>query len=698
MMRGTDVIETDDFPAAVEPAAEPERDDRAEAIAWLMRAPEEVNLLGVLAEDDVTALGSRVKVEVEIDKTSREAWFKRLDEGIKRADLSKEGRKAPWPGASDVKYPLIMTAALKFNAQAYPALVPPTEIVKCAVHGADNTGQKAARAARVSAHMSHQLRNSIRGWEEATDKLLLQVAIAGTMHRKTWLDPGSGEIRSRLLRPGALIVNDDVASLAQAPRLSEEFELYPDEVQTRIRSGFFRGGEWTESDDADADDTLAPLKFIEQHRRHDLDGDGYPEPYIVTVHAASDTVVRVVANWQPDDVVVNAQSGEVVSIPPEVYYTDYHFLPSVTGGYHSIGLGVLLGDMSKSIDAAINRLNDAATMQTLGSGWIGKEARLSSFMAPHRPGEYKRVSVSGGDLRNGIVERDVQPSPVMFQLLGLLIEAARELANIQDIQSQAQKSNQPATTTVALIEQGMAVYTAVFKRIHLSLKAEFAQIAKINARYLPPEVYAAFHDVQAEAQPPAMPGMPPQAMQQAVSPQADYDLRDMDIEPVADPRAVTSPQRMAQAQLLMDLSETGAVDRGEATKRLVEAAGIPDADKLAPQPDPMAEHMAKLNAAMAEANLQAMQADVLKTGMEAGKIEAEIRKVMAEAGKTGAEAHSEAALLPLEAALKAAQALQARVKAMMDANNGPAADARRSGSVAGEPGYGARLGGPYPGR
>ena len=180
-----------------------ERDGRAEAIAWLMRAPDKPNLLGILSEDDVAALGARVRPECEIDKRSREGWAKRLEEGIQRANLAAEGRKGPWEGASDVRYPLIMTAALKFNAQAYPALVPPTEIVKCAVHGADQGGAKAARAARVSAHMSYQLRNTIKGWEQSTDKLLLQVAIAGTMHRKTWLDPGSGAIRSKLLRPGA---------------------------------------------------------------------------------------------------------------------------------------------------------------------------------------------------------------------------------------------------------------------------------------------------------------------------------------------------------------------------------------------------------------------------------------------------------------------------------------------------------------
>ena len=129
--RGTDVIMTDDHVAAVEPEAEAERDGRAEAIAWLMRAPDKPNLLGILSEDDVAALGARVRPECEIDKRSREGWAKRLEEGIQRANLAAEGRKGPWEGASDVRYPLIMTAALKFNAQAYPALVPPTEIVRC---------------------------------------------------------------------------------------------------------------------------------------------------------------------------------------------------------------------------------------------------------------------------------------------------------------------------------------------------------------------------------------------------------------------------------------------------------------------------------------------------------------------------------------------------------------------------------------
>ena len=660
------------------------QEDRTEVERWLMEAPAQVNLIDVLDLSDVSALGVTALKEYEIDDKSRADWFGWMERAQKLASMVKGEKNWPFKGAANIKYPLIATGALRFNADAYPAIVPPGDIVKAKVNGGDSTGAKRARGERVAQMTSFQLRSEIENWERDTDSLLMQIAIAGTMHRKVWFDPTLGKRCIKLLPPGALVVNDGAPSLAMAPRVSEKIELYPDEVEGRIRRGIFRKGDWKE--DGEEEDSLAPLCFIEQHRRHDLDGDGYPEPYVVTVHESSQTVVRVVANWRPEDVTMDAGTGDVIEIKARNYYVDYHFMPSLTGGYHSIGLGVLLGDLSETIDSILNMLADAGKMQTLGSGWIGREGRLGGGRKPFEPGEYRNVSVTGQELRSAIVQRDVQPSAVMFQLLGLMIDAARELANVQNIQEQSQRSNQPATTTIALIEQGKAVYSAVFKRIFLSLKREFTALAAINAETLDPEEYSRFCDKLDEQGQPAM-----------LDPRQDFDLSDMDIEPVADPRAMTSPQKMAQAQLLMELSGTGRVDPGEATNRMLEAAGVPDVEALAPKQDPA---QAQVQSIVMGEQIKGVQLDNLKKQADAMRAFADAEEsradLMVKRAKMIADGLSEDMMRPLEAALKEAEIFSTRAKGILDLSNAGRTDRAGRDGMGGTPGDaqgGGRLGG-----
>lgn len=638
------------------------------ALEWLVQAPALKNLLDQFTAAELGDLAQRVLSERDIDEASRKDWWERAEAAIRAGNLEREEKTYPWAGASNVKFPLITTAALRFNAQAYPAVCPDGRMVKAAVNGADRGGGKAARAERVAEHMSYQLRVEVDGWEEQTDRLTMQLPLVGTMWRKVWWDEAKGRQCVRLLPPGGLIVNDAVPSLEAAPRLTEPLELYPDEVEARMRSGVFVRGDWQDKD-GENDDSLAPVKFVEQHRREDLDGDGYPEPYVVTVHEASGAIVRIAANWRPDDVALDDETGQVLEIRPREWFTDYHFIPSPNGGYHSIGFGVLLGDISGAIDSTINLIADAAHMDMLGSGFIGAEARLPGGRMSWKPGEYKQVKALGGDLRGAIIERSMSgSSAVLFSLLGLLTDAARELANVQDIESGAQRSNMPATTTLALIEQGQMVNRAIFKRLFRSLAREFAMMAELNKDYLSPQVYQAFLD-------------------QPADPRADYDLSDMDIEPVADIAAITSQQKLAKAQLVMDLAQGGMADPAEALDRILQAASIPDAEALAPKPDPQAQEAAQqmMFAQRAMADLS-----VIKLSLELAELEAKIAKTHAETAKTMAQAETEDEMRPVEAALAQARRLREEVNARI-ADYG-----RTAGGVAGQPGDGSGVVGPSP--
>lgn len=622
-------------PMMAEPQAQTETID---PLMWLSQAPDAPNLVDFFSDEQLGELAKLVADEFDIDKDSMADWLEAMSEGLKLAAGVRSDKTFPWANASNIKYPLIASAALQFNARAYPAMVPAGDIVKAATHGVDQGGQKKARGDRVAAFMSFQLRHKMPEWEPDTDRLTLQLSIVGKMHRKTWFDPAKGRIVSKLCKPGTVIVNNAAQTLATTPRINEELSLYPHEIIERQRSGLYREGDWweTQAEGETANDTQSPHEFIEQHRLYDFDGDGYPEPYVCILHKASQTIVRIAANWRPDTVIV--VNGQVASIDRADYYEDYDFVPAVDGGYWSIGLGVLLKDLSEAINDTINRINDSATLNSLGGGFIGGEARLKGGPIRFKPGEWKQIDARGGDLRASIVPMPVTPtSPVLFQMLGLLIDAAREVANVKDIAAEANRANQPATTTLALIEQGMAVFTAIYKRMHRSMRGEFGRMARINAMTVDPQQYQMFHDAPAD-------------------PAQDFDLTDMDIEPVADPRAITNPQKLAQAEMLGGMAAAGQVDPGEATMRMLDAAGIPNTEALMPKPDPMMQ-------IAGETQLRAAMLENVKQALEIAKLEAEIIKINADATKAMADAEAADPMNPVNVALAQVQMLKGMVDA-----------------------------------
>ena len=580
--------------------------------AALAAMVESRNIAAMLDDGRLEQIGSQVVQEYRLDNESMADWREQMKRGLDLAKLVKDKNKTyPWPNAANIKYPLITSAALQYNARAYPAIVPSDNVVRVKTFGADPQGMKAARGDRVAAHMSWQLASQIDEWEEETDKLLVQLPIVGTMVRKVWYDYAQKRIRCRLCEPGAFVVNDKVRILNDAPRMTEEMPLYPYEITERVDCGDFL--------DVDIDrqeDSQAAEKFIEQHTRLDLDGDGYPEPYIVTVHIRTEKVVRVVADFDMEDVEfkekpalipgpmglqqVMVQTG-VSAIRRGSYFIAYQFLPSMDGGFHGTGLGLLLGDISESINSIINMMLDAGHSASLGGGFMGSELRLKGGAQRMQPGEWRQVPAPGGDVRSAIVPITFPgPDATLFQLLGLLIEAGREIASVKDIMTgDTGTKNMTATTTLALIEQGMQVFTASYKRIFRSLKREFKLIAKHNTHTVSVEEYNRFHDSTG-----------PDGQPMMFDPAQDYGADDLDIEPVADPRSVTKMQEAAKAQVVMQLAEIGMVDKAEAAKRVLESADIPDREPLAPRPSPMDEQMMQLQIRAADLQVKDAEASI----------------------------------------------------------------------------------------
>ena len=632
---------------------QPEADSEDQLdMEFFQRALKGDNLVEFLDEAQLAQLGADMLTGFREDEESMQGWEDLGKKGLDLARMVSEDRTYPWPKPANAKYPLIAQAALQFNARVYPALAPADSPVKIKVWGKDEDGAKQKRADRVSEFMGFQL--SVSRWEDDIDRLTVQLPIIGTVFRKIYYDPVRGLTARNC---GRVVLNNDCPNFAQMPRLSEEFCLYPDEIVERIRSDKFIDFDWQ---GFEGNEEYAPHDFIEQHCRHDLDNDGYPEPYIVTLHKESEKLVRVVANFEADDVTMG-QNQKVVRISAKEYYVPYPFFPSFDGTFLGIGLGHLLGNTSEVINGLINQIMDAGHLASLGGGFIGTGLNLKGGSIRIRPGEWQPIPTAGSVIRDAMVPLTFPgPSPVLFQMLGLLIESGKDLASITDVLTGDVQRQQTATTTLALIEQGMMVFNASTKRLFNAMKREFALMARINSKTVSPDVYNLLEDLEEKA-----------------DPRQDFDLTDMDIQPVADPAQVTSMQRMAKAQLVQELIPGGIVDPREATMRVLEAAGVEDREKLVPEVDPQVEQMKGAQAQM----IEALQTELLTQELALKKVE--VGKVISETEENRAEA--------LE---NIADATEGRDNAKIEQmfrylellNQARANEAARVGRVAGTPG------------
>jgi chaperonin GroES len=590
-----------------------------------------VNLADFLADSKLSQIGQRVVLDVEIDEESRKEWLARYTKWIDMAMQVREAKNFPWPKASNVKFPLLTVASIQFQARAYPAIVDGSNLVKGRVLGPDPDGTKRERADRIGAHMTWQLLYRMPGWEEETDRLLLQLPICGCVFRKSYYDSIANSNCSEIVSGEDFIINYWAKSLDSAPRYTHRLRFYPHEVTEKIAAGLWREvslrAEPTSGDDADA-----PVEFYEQHRYFDLDDDGYPEPYIVTT-TKDGQVARIVPCFNADDVKVATAAGvlrldelaqakvpvlRIVSINRRKYFTKYAFIPAPDGSFYDIGFGWLLEDIGEPVNTAINQMLDAATLQNAGGGFLGSGINIRGGALPFRIGEWKRVEVTNNaSLRDNVFRLDHPgPSAVLFNLLGLLTSAAKDITSTQDILTGDMPRNQPATTTLAIIEQAHKVLTAILKRVHRAFGQDLRILFALNRDYLDEEEYFLLNDGD---------------QGQRIA-RADYDDSDLDVVPVSDPNLVTDMQKLTRSEAeWASFNGDPLVNQVELRRRRMEVLGVEDIATMmqvpAPPPDPrmvvaaMTEARAKIKT-MAEvrqidasAALDAMQAAQIAYGL-----------------------------------------------------------------------------------
>ena len=566
-------------------------------------------------EEQLHQIGSDAYQGFDHDMQSRLEWDQHIDAWTKLAKQTIEPKSYPWPKASNIKYPLLSTAAMQFAARAYPSLLPSNgKIVSSKPIGKDPDGSKTKIAEAVSTYMSYQLLEEMDGWEEEMDKLLVMLPITGTMFKKTYWDSLNECNKSTLVMPKNLVVNYWARTLKDAERISEVMEMSPRKVKERQQSGL-----WLDIDlgtaptplgqnnaTASQDDTT-PYTIIEQHTFLDLDDDGYKEPYIVTFHKESHKVVRIVARYDETTVKLNPD-GSVRRIDPIQYYTKFGFIPNPDGSFYDIGFGMLLGPLNESVNTLINQLLDAGHLSTLQAGFLGKGLRLKMGDTGFSPGEWKAVNSTGDDLKKQIVPLPTkEPSNVLFQLMGSLITSGKELASIAEIfTGKMPGQNTPATTTMATVEQGMKVFTAVYKRLYRSLTEEFIKLARLNNLYLNPQTYV-------------------ETVGMEVGPK-DFDMTSHKIYPGADPTAISQTEKLLKAQGLMELLPTGVLDPLKIVQRVLDAQEQPNWQELIkqeiaqtgqlppPPPDPKLQEL-QMKGQMEEKKI-ALQTQALQHKME----------------------------------------------------------------------------------
>lgn len=672
--------DTDDFD-------EPEGDDEhpqdalkadpqtpREVLANLIKQIDDINIARDVDDQTLMELGQLVVQEFQIDETSRANWRDQIDKALDFATQKAQEKQFPWPKASNTIFPIISSAALQFQARTYGALIQNRNVVKGVVWGSDKgtpaldankqplqdgmgqpvwlsqPGEKRKRADTIGQHMSYQLLEEIPEWEPQTDAMLGRIPTVGGEVRKTFWDPVEKRVRSLSVPITDLVWNYYAPSFETAPRHTELVRLYPTEIETLERSELFlehvygpgadvsdqsAGAEEQPSPGSDPD---APHYFLEQHRRFDLDGDGYAEPLVVTVHKQSATVVRITARYDQDGIVSDEKDNEIIKIVPDDHYTLYPFLTNPKSGSHPLGWGHLAKPLNEAINTSLNQMFDAGTLQNAGGGFIGTGLSLHSGPVNFQVGRYVPVSTKGQDIRNSVYPIPFPgPSQVLFNLLELLLGAAKEITGTQDILAgDISKADASPTTVLALIEQGTKMYTSIHKRVYRAMKSELQKLYKLNRRHLQEPARYRIGDEWLEVTP------------------EDYRLGG-GVEPIADPTMVTDMQRLGRASVLMTMKDDPMINGQEVRRRFLEYAGIDRVDEILVPPNPMPGQIA---VAQAQAQLGELKSLTQKNTAQALLFMAQARAAAQDLTSDAAEKYLRLIELHLEAvnsSIKAAE-------------------------------------------
>ena len=562
-----------------------------------------------LAEDvddrELGSLSSDLMSQYDSNKASRSDWEDSYSKGLELLGFNYEERTMPFRGASGVTHPLLAEAAIQFQAQAFNELLPSDGPVKTQVFGDTSSGQ-IQQANRVKEFMNYYIMNVMKEYTPEFDQMLFYLPLAGSTFKKVYYDEVLERAVSKFVPAENLVVPYETSDLDSCPIIAQVLRMPFNELRKKQVAGFYRdipvlpsqgnndlGGaqeeydkiQGTSSSQIDYDCTLIEFHVdLDLEGFEELDEDGEPTgikvPYIVTVSEDSGVVLSIRRNFVEDD----AKREKIQ------YFVHYKFLPCF--GFYGLGLIHAIGGLSRTATAALRQLIDAGTFSNLPAGFKTRGLRVRNEDEPLQPGEFRDVDAPGGVLRDSLMPLPFKgPDATLYQLLGFVVDAGRRFATITDMKVGDGNQQAAVGTTIAMLEQGSRVMSAVHKRMHYAMREEFKLLARIMSEYLPSEYPYMVAGAQRSVK------------------QEDFDDR-IDVIPVSDPNIFSQSQRIALAQAELQLATQAPElhDMHEAYRRMYHALGVKDVDKIL---KPRAEE-ALIPKDPAQENIDALDSAILK--------------------------------------------------------------------------------------
>ena len=552
------------------------------------------NLADLLPADILEPLGSDLKNNYMDYKMSRKEWERSYTEGLDLLGFKYENRTEPFQGASGATHPVLAEAVTQFQATAYKELLPSDGPVRTQILGA-STPPKQQQAQRVKDFMNYLIMDQMKEYEPEFDSMLFHLPLAGSTFKKVYYDDLLGRAVSKFIPADDLIVPYTANSLEEAEAIIHVLKISENDLRKQQVAGFYSDVDLgpptmtTNDDVSKKEKELEGTKksgkqqtmytLLESHVDLDLEGfedigtDGQPTgiklPYIVTIEEGSGTVLSIRRNYAPNDPLKRRVQ----------YFVHFKFLPGL--GFYGFGLIHMIGGLSRTATVALRQLLDAGTLSNLPAGFKQRGVRVRDEASPIQPGEFKDVDAPGGNLREAFFPLPYkEPSATLLQLMGLVVQAGQRFAAISELQTGEGTQNAAVGTTIALLERGSKVMSAIHKRLYNSMKNEFKLLSQIISTYLPKEYP---YDVVGGAR---------------IIKQADFDDR-IDILPVADPNIFSMSQRitLAQTQLQLATANPQIHNLYAAYRGMYEAIGVKNIDQVLPPPapvqamDPSMEHI-----------------------------------------------------------------------------------------------------------
>lgn len=511
------------------------------------------NIAGDIKEDTLSLLATQVLEDFKRDKDSMDDWEKFVKAGRRLTKQELEGKSEPWDKSANFKSPVLLQASIKFGDRANLALLKAKDLVKIDVIGNDESNSKRDTGDRIATHMNYQINYEMKNWRDDQDKLLYLVSSEGCIFKKTFFDSTLGRNISEIVKYPDFAVNQKATGLEEWPfSINQDFKM--NAVLEKQAAGIWREADLKiNTSHEKKDDETSDQRFIEQQCWYDLDGDDYEEPYLVTVHVNTKEVVRVVARFEEQNIIVKASDDTItdlrratdqgllglslVRIDPINSITKYGFIPDfIDSHYLNLGYLHLLASITQAINSSSNHLLNSGFLANLQGGWLAKKFRKTMGPLMFKPGRWEQTDIEARDLQAGVLPHQFkEPSATLLNMNQGMTAEAKETVSITDLVS-AVGANAPATTMLGMIQEQLMPVTALIIRLYRAEKEEFLKLYRLNAEFTDPEQYQTILDEEADFQ-------------------ADYQLELLDVMPAANPEMTSKIQMLVQSQALLDESD-----------------------------------------------------------------------------------------------------------------------------------------------